>query len=719
MSAIVPDYSKPIAKHLQLKPTQVAAAILLFDDGNTIPFIARYRKEKTGGLDEEKLRQIELELAHLRSLDERRETVLNSIREQGKLTTELEQQILAVQNKTDLEDLYAPYKPRRQTRASIARERGLLPLAELILKQPGTGASPEEAARAFISEQVPDTASALAGACDILAEQIADTPQVRRAVREKAFKWGLLCTAIVKDAKDEKRVYEQYYHWEMLIERVQNHMVLAVNRAEKEKVLRVWVDISERDWRQVLERDYRINPKSAWAEYMRQTHTDSAQRLLLPAIERDVRRELTEKAEAHAIQVFAENLRGLLTQPPLADRAILGIDPGFRTGCKVAVINAHGKLLAKATIYPHAPQNDVETATRMLLTLVEKCHVSLISIGNGTACRETEQFVAQAIRQSNQPDLHYLIVNEAGASVYSASPLARAEMPDLDVSMRGAVSIARRAQDPLAELVKIDPKSIGVGLYQHDVDEKELNTALTNVVESVVNRVGVDLNTASPKLLQYVSGIGAKLAENIVAYRDEQGPFISRQALLDVNGLGAKSFQQSAGFMRIRNGSNPLDASAIHPESYRIAEGILQKANIPAETPSSEREPVLKEFLRLHSKEWLATLYGTGVPTITDILEQLVRPGRDPRADLPQPVLRSDVLSMEDLHPGLHLNGTVRNVVDFGAFVDIGVKRDGLLHRRELPRNAHLEVGQVIDVVILQVDIERDRIALGWGQASR
>jgi uncharacterized protein len=516
-------------------------------------------------------------------------------------------------------------------------------------------------------------------------------------------------------------VYALYYEFELRLDRLRPHQVLAVNRGEAEKVLQVSVLVAERDWRGAVETVFRPDRRSPLAAQLQEAVADAAERLLLPAIERDVRRILTEKAEAHAISVFAENLRALLSQPPLANQTVLGIDPGFRTGCKVAVVDPTGKLLDTDTIYPHEPQKRWEEALKKLAVLVARHAVTLITIGNGTASRESEQLIAELIRrleasgeaQSGQT-VRYLIVNEAGASVYSASPLARAELPDLDVSLRGAASIARRAQDPLAELVKIDPKSIGVGMYQHDVDQKQLNAALGGVVESVVNRVGVDVNTASPALLTYVAGVGPKLAEKIVAYRQEQGSFGSRQALRQVSGLGPKAFEQAAGFLRVRQGENPLDASAIHPESYAVAEKVLAQAGLALETPPDQRKSALEALLSRRPLEMLAVELGTGVPTLSDILEQLVRPGRDPRQDLPAPVLRSDVLKMEDLAVGMRLKGTVRNVVDFGAFVDIGIKQDGLLHRSQIPPGTVLKVGDVIAVAIQKVEAERGRISLGW-----
>ena len=557
-------HAEQIASQLHVKPSQVTAVINLLDEDNTVPFIARYRKEMTGSLDDEQIRIIADELVRLRALDERRTAILASIEEQGKLTDELRESINAAVTMTALEDLYAPYKKKRRTRAMLAREKGLEPLAELILTQSAEG-SPEELAKQFLNEQVTDVAEALQGARDIVAEMISDNANVRSVVREKALKFSKIRVEKIKDAVDEKAVYESYYEFETRVDNLRPHQTLAIARGEKEGILRVHVDILERDWLDAVQTEFEQDIISPFAEQLELAMRDSAERLLLPAIERDVRREKGETADNHAIQVFANNLRALLSQPPLAQHVIIGIDPGFRTGCKVAVVDATGKLVDTGTIYPHEPKNDWKGAINILQDMINRHHVTLITIGNGTASRETEKLAAELTRQA--PQTKYLIVNEAGASVYSASALARQEFPDLDVTIRGAVSIARRAQDPLAELVKIDPKSIGVGLYQHDVDQNALAHALDGVVESVVNKVGVDVNTASPALLTHVAGIGPKLATNIVAHRDANGPFKSRTALRKVTGLGPKAFEQSAGFMRIQNGTDPLDASAIHPES--------------------------------------------------------------------------------------------------------------------------------------------------------
>jgi protein Tex len=716
------SHAQKIASQLNIRLEQASATIELLDAGNTLPFIARYRKEVTSGLDEEQIRQLCDLLEKLRALDERRQAILKSIEEQEKLTPELKQQILAAETMTVLEDLYLPYKPKRRTRASIAREKGLQPLADLILKQERISQSLEQLAAPYINESVANAEEAWAGAADIVAETISDHPEVRRQARDKALQWGTVRSEKIEDAADEKRVYELYYEFEIRVDRLRPHQALALNRGETEKVLRIEVITPERDWRGAIEGVFHTDRRSPLAANLQAAMTDAAERLLLPAIERDVRRELSEKADAHAIAVFAENLRALLSQPPLAGQTVLGIDPGFRTGSKVAVVDPTGKLLETTTIYPHEPQKQWEASLKTLALLTVRHKVTLITIGNGTASRESEQLAAELIQRleaapGSQAAPRYLIVNEAGASVYSASPLARAELPDLDVSLRGAVSIARRAQDPLAELVKIDPKSIGVGLYQHDVDQKQLVHSLGGVVESVVNAVGVDANTASPALLTHVAGIGPKLAEKIVAYRDETGPFPSRKALRKVPGLGPKAFEQSAGFMRIRGGENPLDGSAIHPESYEIAAAVLKKARLSLDTPAAQRKAALDELQAQQPLVKLAAEMGCGAPTLADIFEQLIRPGRDPREDTPAPILRSDVLKMEDLVVGMHMKGTVRNVVDFGAFVDIGVKQDGLLHRTQIPHGVALKVGDIIDVEIKGIEAERGRISLGWARA--
>ena len=708
------NYSETIATQLHVKVSQVEAAVRLLDEGNTVPFIARYRKEMTGTLDDEQVRIVADEIVRLRLIDERRTAILKSIEEQGKLTGELKTAIEAAGTMTALEDLYAPYKPRRRTRAMAAREKGLEGLAEHILKQPLTRRSLEDIVKeSYLNEQVTTIEDALQGARDIVAETISDNANVRSATREKALKFAVLVAEKVENGVDEKRVYESYYAFEGRVDRLQPHQILALNRGEKEGVLKVRVELDERDWHAAIAAEFQEDILSPFSDQLSLAIEDSAGRLLLPSIERDVRRGLGEKADGHAINVFATNLRALLSQPPLAGQTVLGLDPGFRTGTKLAVVDPTGKLLDTGTIYPHEPKNDRAGALTTLEDMVNRHHVTLITIGNGTASRETEKLVAELTR-GHAETTKYLIVNEAGASVYSASALARQEFPTMDVSIRGAVSIARRAQDPLAELVKIDPKSIGVGMYQHDVDQSALEHSLDGVVESVVNSVGVDVNTASPALLTHVAGVGPKLANSIVAYRDANGAFHSRDELRGVSGLGPKAFEQSAGFMRIRAGANPLDESAIHPESYAVAEAILQRAGLSPATPIHARKPALDALAAKTSPEKLAAELGCGLPTLKDILEQLVRPGRDPRADTPAPILRSDVLKTEDLLVGMELKGTVRNVVDFGAFVDIGVKQDGLLHKSQIPHGTLLKVGDIIDLEILKIEPERGRISLGW-----
>jgi uncharacterized protein len=708
------NYAEKIASGLGLRPAQVNAAIDLLDGGNTLPFIARYRKEATGSLDEDQIRKVAELVERYRALDERRASILASLTEQGKITPELETQIGTADSLTALEDIYLPYKPKRRTRASIAREKGLEKLADLIVKQALSRQPIGEIAAPFVNDQVADIDEALAGARDIVAETISEHAEVRGQVRDRALRYGLVKCHKRDDADDPKKTYELYYEFDFRIDRLRPHQILAINRGEAEKILSFALDVADRDWQGPIQRIFRTDARSPLAGQLELAIQDAGKRLLLPAIERDVRRVLSEQAEAHAIAVFATNLRGLLSQPPLAGQVVLGIDPGLRTGCKIAIVDATGKVLDTGTIYPHEPQRQRDASLRALNKVIDQYHVTLIAIGNGTASRETEALVAELTRSRGH--VHYMIVSEAGASVYSASPLARTELPTLDVTLRGAVSIARRVQDPLAELVKIDPKSIGVGMYQHDVDQKQLATALDGVVETVVNRVGVDVNTASPALLTYVAGIGPKLADNIVAYRDENGAFTNRKTLRKVPGLGPKAFEQAGGFLRVRDGENPLDSSAIHPESYGVAESVLKRAAITFAMPPQQRETGLASLrVRLPA---LAEELGAGVPTLTDILDQLIRPGRDPREDLPAPILRSDVLSMEDLQRGMRLNGTVRNVVDFGAFVDIGVKQDGLLHRSQIPQGQLLSVGDVIEVEILGLEAQRGRISLGWIDAS-
>lgn len=716
-----------LAAELKIPDDQVVRTVDLLDAGNTIPFIARYRKEVTGGLDEEQLRQIEARLGYLRNLVERKATVLKSIAEQGKLTPELEAQIQAATTLQAVEDLYLPYRPKRRTRATIARERGLEPLAQRIRSQGLTRESPAEIAAVFLNDQVPTVDDALAGARDIVAEEISEDAGVRAAVRQLTLDQGVLISSLASADKDPGGKYQLYYEYTEALSKVPPHRLLAINRGEKEGVLRVRVDVPESEALGTIQHLIPVNRRSPFAAELRLAIADGYKRLLAPAIERDVRGGLTETADDHAIKLFSANLRNLLLQPPLRGKRVLGIDPGIRTGCKVALVDATGKFLGGTTIYPHEPHKAWKESKETLKLLVRKGRVDVVAIGNGTASRETEQLVAEMIQEladsadGGQPEVAYAIVNEAGASVYSASPLARQELPDLDVSMRGAVSIARRLQDPLAELVKIDPKSIGVGLYQHDVDQKRLAEALDDVVESVVNRVGVDLNTASPALLRYVSGLTAKTAHAIVAHRDEHGAFRERKELLKVKGLGPKAFEQCAGFLKIPDGPNPLENTCIHPESYGACERLFAYMGVTGrERDLPQRIRAFREQMKREGTaiEDLAALLDVGAPTLADILDDLERPGRDPRDELPPPVLRRDVLSIDDLREGMVLKGTVRNVVDFGAFVDIGVKQDGLVHISEMAeryvRNPLevVQVGDVVEVRVIKIDKERGRIGL-------
>jgi uncharacterized protein len=713
------DILTTIAAELSLAHSQVAATVALFDEGNTIPFVARYRKEVTGGLDEEQLRQIEARLDYLRKLAERKEAVFKSIDEQGKLTPDLSAAIDAATTLQAVEDLYLPYKPKRRTRATIARERGLEPLANLLLAQKERRPL-EELAAPFLNDEVPDAESALAGARDILAERVTEDAAVRGEARPLSLKKAFVVCQLAGDEKDVDPTgkYRLYHDVALPLAGIQPHQWLAINRGEADGALKVRLDLPDDDVLDIMEVIYLHGPRSPIRDQVQAAIADGYKRLLAPSLERDLRATESETADEHAIRVFSANLRGLLLQPPLRGRVVMGIDPGFRTGCKVAVVDATGKVLGTATIFPHEPQRRWEEAKKMLVAAVEAAGAQVIAIGNGTASRETEQLAAELIGEgrAGKHALQYAMVSEAGASVYSASRLARDELPDLDVSMRGAVSIARRLQDPLAELVKIDPKSIGVGLYQHDVDQKKLGEALDAVVESVVNYVGVDVNTASPALLGYVAGLSKSVAANVVAHRDENGPFKKRSELKKVKGLGPKAFQQAAGFLRVPESANPLDNTAIHPESYPVVERLLDLAGTRLEARDMlGKVQAVRQELGLKG---LAELLEVGEPTLLDILDGLARPGRDPRDDLPPPVLRQDVLKMEDLREGMRLKGTVRNVVDFGAFVDIGVKQDGLVHVSKMAdhyvRNPLdvVSVGDVVDVTVISVDLERGRIGL-------
>jgi uncharacterized protein len=707
-----------IAGELKVAPRQVAATASLLDDANTIPFIARYRKEVTGGLDEEQLRTIAERLAYLRQLAERKAAVLRSIEEQGKLTPELQAAIEAATTLQQVEDLYRPYRPKRRTRATVARERGLEPLADLILAQPLDVQDRAALAQPYLSEEVPTPEEAFAGARDIIAEVVTDDAEVRERVRDLARREGYLGISVADASKDERGVYRHYYEFAERAHNLKPHQILAINRGEKEGILKVSLDAPVEEDLAIIAHKYRPDRSSSLSDDLWAAIEDGYSRLLAPAVERDIRRELSEAADGHAIGVFATNLKALLLQAPLREMTVMGIDPGYRTGCKAALVDPTGKYLAGTTIYPHEPQRQWDQAKETIQKMTEQAGVDVIAIGNGTASRETEQLIAQVIGAIKDPRKRpqYVIVNEAGASVYSASRLARQELPGMDVSMRGAVSIARRLQDPLAELVKIDPKSIGVGLYQHDVNQKSLGETLDTVVESAVNAVGVDVNTASPALLRYVSGIGPKTATTLVQRRDEQGPFHNLNQLLDVSGIGPKSFEQAAGFLRVRAGEEPLDNTPIHPESYPVVQALFDLIEVHGDEPDL---PFKVAALRQeYSLAELAQTLDAGEPTLADILNALVRPGRDPRDDLPKPMLRSDVLKMEDLKAGMRLKGTIRNVVDFGAFVDIGVKQDGLVHISQMAdryvRNPYaiVSVGDIVDVTVLEVDLERGRIAL-------
>ena len=703
---------KYIADSLSIPLSSVDAVVSLLDDGNTIPFISRYRKEATGGLDEEQIRNISEDLTRLRKLDERRKTILKSIQNQGKLTPDLEKEIKFTNSRTDLEDLYQPYKPKRKTRASSAREKGLEPLAKLILGQKQASGSLEEIASSYINDQVPTVEDAWQGARDISAEIISDHPRIRQQLRKKALQNSLISTAKKKGGEDQRQVYQDYYQFEIQSNRIRPHQTLAINRAEEQGILTVKLSLPDKFWEPLIWNQFRPDLASPFSAELKQCIADAASRLLLPAIFRDLRRTLTEKAEDRALQIFSKNLRALLLQPPLAGYTIMGLDPGYRTGCKVAVVDPTGKVLDTGTIFPVPPRSQVEQARDYLVKNVQKWSVSLIVIGNGTASRETELFVADVIKDLE--GVNYLITSEAGASVYSASKLAGRELPDMDVTFRGAVSIARRVQDPLAELVKIDPQSLGVGMYQHDVNQTKLKEKLKQVVESVVNQVGVEINTASPALLSFISGIGPGLADRIVAYRDKIGHFKNREKVQDVPGMGEKTYQQAAGFLRIREGDNPLDSTAIHPESYSAAEQVILQAGIDLNEKPQSKQRALVKLSEKKTAEDLAASLKIGVPTLVDIFKQLVQPGRDPREDLPKPFLRKDVLTEEDLVKGMELQGTVQNVVAFGAFIDLGVKNAGLLHISKIPAGVDLNLGDIIRVTIQQVDLERERINLGW-----
>ena len=706
------DIIRKLREEFGITQSQAENTVRLLDEGNTVPFIARYRKEMTGSLDDQIIRQLSERLTALRNLEDRRTQVRTAIAEQGRLTDALAAKLDAAQTQTEIEDIYRPFRPKRRTRASIAKEKGLQPLADIIWGQKLIG-TPEEAAKAFVdSGQGVDTVlDAINGAMDILAEQISDDADLRKLLREETIKCGAI---VSKKTKDEPSVYEMYYDYREPLKKAAGHRVLAMNRGEKEGFLSVKIEGEEEKLLQRMEKRL-IRRSSDTADILREVIADSYKRLIAPSLEREIRNDLTEKAEEAAIGVFRENLRQLLLQPPISGKVVLALDPAYRTGCKIAVIDTTGKPLETTVVYPTPPQNKTAEAEKKLLALIEKYGVDLISIGNGTASRESEFFVAEMLKKTSRR-VQYIIANEAGASVYSASKLGAEEFPDYDVSLRSAVSIGRRIQDPLAELVKIDPKSIGVGQYQHDMNQKRLGEALSGVVEDCVNSVGVDLNTASPALLSYVAGIHATVAKNILKYREEHGKFTARRELLKVAKLGPKAYEQCAGFLRLPESEMPLDRTGVHPESYAAAEGLLALCGYGLADVAAKRVGGLAK--KIKSPEKTAAELGIGVPTLEDIMRELEKPGRDPREDAPAPVLRSDVLSMEDLQEGMVLTGTVRNVIDFGVFVDIGVHQDGLVHISQIcdrfikhPLEA-VRLGDVVQVKVLSVDLQKKRIAL-------
>ncbi|MBX8994271.1 MULTISPECIES: Tex family protein [Staphylococcus] len=701
-----------IAKQYHFTTQQIKAVLQLLEDNNTVPFIARYRKEQTGGLDEVQIKQINDEYQYVVHLQKRKEEVLHNIEQQGMLTDELKADILKQTKLQRVEDLYRPYKQKKKTRATEAKRKGLEPLAEW-LQQSSLTESVKTAAEAYLNDEVESVEEALQGAQDIIAEQVSDNPKYRQKILKDTYQHGVITATKKKKAEDEQGTYEMYYDFSEPVKKVANHRILAMNRGEKEKVLNVKIDVDTRG----IENFIRKNEASAQTEatpYIVEAIKDSLKRLIMPSIEREIRGDLTSRAEEHAIDVFGENLRNLLLQPPMKGKQILGVDPAFRTGCKLAVINPYGTFVDKGVIYPHPPVNKKKEAERIVIDFIQRHHVDLIAIGNGTASRETEQFIAGLI-QEHDLDVQYVIVNEAGASVYSASEVARAEFPDFQVEERSAVSIGRRIQDPLSELVKIDPKSIGVGQYQHDVNQKELESALTFVVETAVNQVGVDVNTASQSLMQYVSGLTPSIAKNIIAYREEEGAITHHSQIAKVKRLGAKTFEQSIGFLRIVDGEEPLDNTSIHPESYEATYMLLDSVGMTSADLGSDQLKATLEKLNL--SETAETL-NIGLPTLEDIVKSLKAPHRDLRDDFDAPILKSDVLSIEDLTEGMKLSGTVRNVVDFGAFVDIGVKQDGLVHISKMSRRFVknpmdiVSVGDIVDVWIIQVDDNKGKVSL-------
>ena len=711
------DILQAITQELGVQKWQVEAAVKLIDEGNTIPFISRYRKEATGTLNDEQLRNLNERLTYLRNLEDKKNQVLSSIEDQGKLTEELKAQILAAQTLVVVEDLYRPYRPKRRTRATIAKEKGLEPLANIIMLQM-TNKSIEEEAEAFVSEEkeVASVADAIAGAKDIIAEHISDEADYRIHIRDLTAKKGTI-SSVAKDPETQS-VYEMYYEFEEPVKKLAGHRVLALNRGEKEKFLTIKIAAPEEDILRYLEKQVITRENPFTTPILKEVTEDSYKRLIAPAIEREIRSDLTEKAEDGAIKVFGKNLEQLLMQPPIAGQTVLGWDPAFRTGCKLAVVDPTGKVLDTTVVYPTAPTNEkkIRAAKDTVEAMIRKYHISLISVGNGTASRESEQVIVDMLKEIPEAKVQYVITNEAGASVYSASKLATEEFPNFDVGQRSATSIARRVQDPLAELVKIDPKSIGVGQYQHDMNQKKLGEALTGVVEDSVNKVGVDLNTASASLLEYISGVSKAIAKNIVAYREENGRFTSRKELLKVAKLGPKAFEQCAGFMRITGGSNPLDATSVHPESYEAASKLLEKLGYSAEDIAGSRLAGLSRQIGDYKKT--AAELKIGEITLRDIVKALEKPARDPRDEMPKPILRTDVLDIKDLKEGMILKGTVRNVIDFGAFVDIGVHQDGLVHISQMsekfikhPLEA-VSVGDVVEVRVLGVDEKKNRISL-------
>ena len=714
------NINKQIAEELNIKESQVEKTVALIDEGNTIPFIARYRKEVTGGLSDETLRDLGERLTYLRNLEARKQEVVNSIEGQGKLTDEIVIALQIAKTLAEVEDIYRPYKQKKRTRATIAKEKGLEPLANIIyMQQEKTHIY--DIAKEYLNEEkeVNSVEEAIAGALDIIAENISDNAEYRKQIKRLTYRDGIIETKAAKE--DEKSNYEMYYDFSEKVNRIPSHRILAINRGEKEEFLKVKITKPEEKILEIMEKDI-IKGNTQFTEMLKNTILDSWKRLIEPSIEREIRSDLTEKAEEQAIKVFGQNAKQLLLGAPLLGLTVIGFDPAYRTGCKIAVIDETGKLLDTTTIYPTEPQNDVEGAKKVLINLIAKYNVDMFAIGNGTASRESEMFVADVIKEVKEKygkEVHYAIVSEAGASVYSASKLATEEYPDINVSLRGAISIARRLQDPLAELVKIEPKAIGVGQYQHDVDQKKLGESLTGVVEDAVNKVGVDVNTATPSLLSYVSGINKTIANNIVKYRDENGKLKERKELLKVPKLGKVAFEQCAGFIRVFNGKNPLEITSVHPESYEVAESLLKSIGYKKEdllNKDSLKE--IKEKLARVNVEKTSKELQVGSMTLKDIIDELSKPGRDPREEMPKPVLRSDVLKFEDLREGQILTGTVRNVIDFGAFVDVGVKHDGLVHISEMSdkfvKNPSeiVSVGDVVKVKVIAIDMERQKVKL-------